>query len=441
MEAALRSCDAAALAKHVLEHLGGDTVAAAALLRAAAAEAEASAQARALSRKRGDVASATKCEGIAASELVKKETNAPEDLVVLQNQSLAVPRGRFDLVFAETGLSLHGKGKDRIVYGPIAWNNFGNLLKLPKPETYRKAGAPAKSYYVVLALNSGKSLSVGKQALQCIVLNADGVKPMVAGTWKASLQALRIRDGALAARISEAAADMVNDEAEHSTLAWILAAGIGTVVQEPEQQVCPLDSIRAYRGVDEGVLYPLRAGLCYLTRPSVFVPLGDIARITSGSGGGGSSLTDVVVERMSKGPPLTFSNVAKCDLCLLADFARFAAAERKANESRPGQPSSSKVDPVDDDDEEEDEDYADEEDSSEESAVVATHSATSCSASSSTRRTRQQSAASHAGVPVAKRTRKALAAAASAGEVLQEENEAPSDGELVVFSEDESVDD
>jgi len=356
--------DASRLAALVQARLGGDGRAAASLLEAAAREASAASDTRS---RPAAIAAAADAPALALG-------GSGSELLVLPSLSFVVPRGRFDLVLSTDGIALRGKG-GAVTHGPVAYGDIKHVLRLPKSSaSYRRAGTPAPTYLLILALQV--PLTVGKQALGCLVVNADGTKPFAAN--RLSEAAKEPNLSGAAGRIIVAATRSGEGEAEHEALGRLLVAGPDLAVQEPDPKVCPVDWVRAYRGVDDGALYPLAVGLCFLTRPALFIPTEDIAAITSGRDGdasvhAGASTTDLVVERRpGTGPSEVFSHIARADvLALTSGYLRAARAAHRRDgsgaEAPAGVAGGMEVEEQDDDDDEEkDEDYDDNEEEDEE---------------------------------------------------------------------------
>eukprot|EP00931_Biecheleriopsis_adriatica_P087563 TRINITY_DN62006_c0_g1_i1.p1 TRINITY_DN62006_c0_g1~~TRINITY_DN62006_c0_g1_i1.p1 ORF type:complete len:428 (+),score=114.83 TRINITY_DN62006_c0_g1_i1:24-1286(+) len=281
----------------------------------------------------GNAASALELLQLAA-EVISKELAAVEEplppitpgaaaegedsaIVSLPNLSLAVPRGRFDLSLTSAGVILRGKvGKAGLQQlGPVRWSNVTHTLKLPKQEGSRKAGAPARTYLLTLVL--AEPLTIGKQEYSCLVVNADGVKPMQ------SLPAVAASEkGELAARLAQARAALEKEEqlSEHIVLSHLFAASLGVPkALEPDAEFCSLEAVQAWKGVEEGTLYPLRAGLCFLTKPAIFLSAEDILSAEAGRGGGPRG-GELVVHRVSAKIPYVFSNLSRSDVPLLLAY-------------------------------------------------------------------------------------------------------------------------
>ncbi|CAE8638480.1 unnamed protein product, partial [Polarella glacialis] len=231
--AAVAAQDAAQLAKLVQERLAGDATSAAELLQAAAEVATAMAAGTAPPARQIPLA-------VAAADSGKEQDSA--ELMMLGGLSLTVPKGRFDLIFTSTGLTLRGLirggpgtgGRGAQALRPIPWSDVLHVFKLPKQDGGRKAGAPARTYMLVLALRH--PLVVGKQEHQCVVVNADGAKPFSALPPVAEAAECPLRY-----RLATALEGEEGAMAEHSVLARVFAAAVGFPIAVPEPEVCSLE--------------------------------------------------------------------------------------------------------------------------------------------------------------------------------------------------------
>ncbi|CAJ1383967.1 unnamed protein product [Effrenium voratum] len=243
-----------------------------------------------------------------------------EVLVKLPSISVSMPRGRYDLLLTEKGLVFQGKTP----LGLILWEDVVHLLKVPKQESNRKAGAPAKMYLLVLVLS--QPVVVGKQEHRCIVLNANGTKAALAPALEPGGSGSQRH--AKVAKVLEALS--AEGQAEHEVLSQVLEAGRGIEKVEPAPSVCALEGIQAWKGVEEGVLYPLSVGLCFLPKPAIFMPAKDILHAEAGSGHGPRG-GDLIIHRISNTTPHIFSNLAGADVTALLAYLSTLVAHHQSN--------------------------------------------------------------------------------------------------------------
>ena len=161
--------------------------------------------------------------------------------------SAGAPKGRFEISLTEEGLRAQGASKTF----QFQWTDVLHFLKLPKWEHSRKAGAAAKSYWLVLVLE--QAFSLGKQRHQCLVLSANGVK----APEKAPALADPDSDSARQKRCAQALQNMEPSTAEATVLSQLLAACLGRKALEPESSACSVEAVPAWADVDEGHIYPL----------------------------------------------------------------------------------------------------------------------------------------------------------------------------------------
>lgn len=227
------------------------------------------------------------------------------------------------MALGTAGLALRGKGQGTKCL-VVPWTDITHFVKLAKPDL----PARARAWNLVLSLRA--PLEVGKQSMRCVVLNASSAsRPSSNGSSKSVVckgEEADTEGGHRTARIESALAAAAPDEPEHKYLTRILAAATDLPVHESEEAVCPVEFVKAYRGVDDGQLYPLRAGLCFVTRPArtLFLPAQDIASIECSSRA--ASTADLVVS--CGGASEVFSNIANDDLLLLRGFMKVLADAR-----------------------------------------------------------------------------------------------------------------
>eukprot|EP00434_Breviolum_minutum_P018057 symbB.v1.2.015924.t1/scaffold1202.1/size131747/8 len=227
-------------------------------------------------------------------------------LVELHALSVATPRGRFDITLAERGVFVQGKplclGRTRDVL---------HVLLLPKQEPNRKPGTAAKMYWVVLVLEC--PISVGKQQHHCLVLNANGMK--------APVNAPRLGSNASPRGQRCAKAVVAGTTPEHEVLAKLFAACIGIEkAVEPDRAVCLLESVQAFSAREEGFIYPLSIGLCFVPKPAVFVPAEDMLQAEAGTGRGPRG-ADLLLHRVA-GAQVRFESIPGSDMSSLLSYIK-----------------------------------------------------------------------------------------------------------------------
>lgn len=249
---------------------------------------------------------------------------------VVPDLAFASPRGRFDVHFCPDGLKLHGKAGE---FGPISWADVLHVFKLPKAGK-RPAGQPPRAYHMNLALKI--PLTVGKQKHTCLVLSADGKKPASDGIFNAIESdafrswAARQQDTSISSSASGAAG-----EAEHVTLTRLFSLGLGMAIEEPDNTVFVAESVQAFHGFEDGALYFLRAGLCFLPKPWIFIPMKDISAIDVCPGRGSGQTLDVQVNCLSGAEsPVVFTSVPhEYDSAIFKFAQRVAGHGKRAGES------------------------------------------------------------------------------------------------------------
>jgi len=420
MEDAVRAKDANALAALVTQLLGGRNDLATQLLQAAA---QLSATGDSLPKPEFPVPE------LEAANAVPSQTGVDDaDFVVFNSLSVVVPRGRFDLTLAVSGIKLVGKSGP---LGPLRWADVSNVLKLPKSTYNRRAGMPPTAFYVVMVLR--KPLAVGKQQHGCIVINADGLKPL-------SMVHARGLPHGRGAKIAAVVSGCKDDEDEATTLPRLLSAAVGVGIDQHDPNICELEWVRAHRGVDEGTLYALPVGFIFLPKPAMFIPATELAGITVGRSGGihiGASSTDLVIERAGVAEPEVFSNINKEDVAALARYVNAVTSIRNRGvESASG---SQGRRCTDSDDEEADEDYEGVESGDDEGQEEDGQFSTACSSLSAAHKSysKRQASVTMTKGPVSKRTRSSVRSMQATDAKLEEPPHLPSDDESFHESEGE----
>jgi len=233
-----------------------------------------------------------------------------EVLVELQALSVATPRGRFDITLAERGVFVQGKP----LRCEIPWADVLHVLLLPKQEPNRKPGTAAKMYWVVLVLEC--PISVGKQQHHCLVLNANGMKAPVNAP---RLGSNASPQGQRCAKVMEAV--VAGTTPEHEVLAKLFAACIGIEkAVEPDRAVCLLESVQAFSAREEGFIYPLSIGLCFVPKPAVFVPAEDMLQAEAGTGRGPRG-ADLLLHRVAGGQ-VRFESIPGSDMSSLLSYIK-----------------------------------------------------------------------------------------------------------------------
>ncbi|CAE8597715.1 unnamed protein product, partial [Polarella glacialis] len=173
----------------------------------------------------------------------------------------------------------------------------------------------------------------------------------------------------------------------------------------PEPEVCSLEAVQAWRGVEEGMIYPLRGGLCFLPRPATFIPAEDILSAEAGKGGGPRG-GDLVVHRVDKALPDTFSNVSRADIPNLLAYLSKLVALRAPGDGEADDDEDADDPDFEDEDDEDDENDEDAEDDEDDEVQAGTSSRGRVTRSKVTRSGGKASAATASDAPAPKRSRR-----------------------------------
>lgn len=230
------------------------------------------------------------------------------------------PKGRFEITVTEEGLRAQGASKTF----QFQWTDVLHFLKLPKWEHSRKAGAAAKCYWLVLVLE--QAFSLGKQQHQCLVLNANGVK--------APEKRPVLAEGRDTARQQRCAQALENEPstAEATILSRLLAACLGRKALEPESSACSVEAVPAWADLDEGHIYPLSVGLCFLPKPAIFVPGEDMLQAEAGPRRGPRG-GDLILHRVQS-KQVKFQQISAGDMNALLSYISALASQYHPSEAR-----------------------------------------------------------------------------------------------------------
>jgi structure-specific recognition protein 1 len=176
----------------------------------------------------------------------------------LEDISHVTPRGNFNLDFHTDYLLLVAKDKTIT----IPYNTITVGFNLPKVGSTSKV--PDKT--VVFILN--KAITVGKQEHTILVMQPKNVKASVKPE-------IKVEDGS-------------DVSTQLGALKWLFDAGCNIKLCEPDRgafySTNSLSYLKCYNGVKDGVLYPLKEGMLFLS-PPVFVAKSEIVSIASNRSG------------------------------------------------------------------------------------------------------------------------------------------------------------
>ena len=213
----------------------------------------------------------------APAPAVKAERASPA-WCTLAAQSFVVPRGSFDVALLSDGsVALESKAQTLLV--PAGGISCALELPLPNQDGVR----------VLLALR--EPLAVGKQSLSALLL-----------TPKPSPKSKQL--SCVVAGVAGGAGDVLSDE---PVAVWerVLAmlpkpVRLGKPAPEVFKSSKGKHGLPCYHGVEDGFLFPLKEGMVFIHRPTLFLPTAQIARIDLSRGasgfGHGARNFDFVIE-------------------------------------------------------------------------------------------------------------------------------------------------
>lgn len=287
----------------ILEQLkGGDGASLAQLLIAAAPEEAALRSALgALKACAKDVQAALQERCTSAKR--QKVEGDDEVLYRLENVQCHSPRGRFTLEFSAAGLSLRAKSAANDQFVPL--ERVSRVLRVRKPEAYAKKDA---SWYFVLQLKDGVSTPKGKPLRALLLQSEEGGAPLDLGP---SLQ------GAPPSVLQS-----ILEELLHSATFGSASADVF------ESSLSKKPFVGCYKGVQEGHLWPLAAGVLFL-KPPTFVPEEDVSGLTCGRGGasGATRYVDLSLA-LESGETVEFTNIERDELPGLQAYIQWLTRSR-----------------------------------------------------------------------------------------------------------------
>ncbi|CAN0374811.1 unnamed protein product, partial [Ectocarpus sp. 12 AP-2014] len=201
-------------------------------------------------------------------------------LLNLENVQLLQPRGRFDLIFRESCVTIAGKAGDAIV----AWDNVRHIIRLPRPEGFNWGKVldpddPAGSDLIALPLK--KPVPFRKSKTSLVLLQPDP---------KAKHSEVSISVDGVSHQVSGSQGTLVMSALKLLSRVRQVAPDRGLFASRDGKSF-----VKCYHGVNEGSLFPLKQGLLFM-KPALFLPRTDIQEVVCGRGGSATTrYVDLVV--------------------------------------------------------------------------------------------------------------------------------------------------
>eukprot|EP00903_Cladosiphon_okamuranus_P018589 g17112.t1 len=189
-------------------------------------------------------------------------------LLTLASVQLLQPRGRFDLLFREDGVTVTGKAGTVVV----SWGNVRHIIRLPRPEGFNWGKAlnpedPAGSDLLAMPLKDPVPFRKTKTSL--VLLQPDP---------KAKHSEASIVLAGVSHQVSGSQGTLVMS-------ALKLLSGVRQV--SPDRGLFASRDgksfVKCYHGVNEGSLFPLKQGLLFM-KPALFLPRTHIEEVVCGRG-------------------------------------------------------------------------------------------------------------------------------------------------------------
>jgi hypothetical protein len=181
--------------------------------------------------------------------------------LVVNEAQLLEPRGRFTASLSSVGLLLEGKQQNMFV----PWSSVSHCACVPSNATTKKEGED------LLALYLSEPIKNGNKDIRSLLWNlskSTGTKP-------------------LSAVYSSSSFEGTESHVVTSLVEQLVSKKIVLPQRELFQSILMQNKpyLRCYKGIQEGVLYPLKNGLLFV-KPMLFIPAEEVASLTAGRGGG-----------------------------------------------------------------------------------------------------------------------------------------------------------
>jgi hypothetical protein len=214
----------------------------------------------------------TELIGMESQRQVFDMTTEEEVILKVPEAQFIEPRGKFEASLSESGLFLNGNSGSCVV----KWPQIDRIILLPNPTPSKKDGEK----FLFFLLSTPVAFKTKKQSILCWSLTNGGP----------SLQS-HYGPVHFTGKESEVVSGLT--EALHSRP---LCTPKRTLFQTSTGQ----SFLRCYKGVQEGVLFPLEQGILFF-KPSIFIRSDQVASIEAGRGG--SALTRYIDLKVRLPPP------------------------------------------------------------------------------------------------------------------------------------------
>lgn len=221
--------------------------------------------------------------------------------------SFLEPRGRFKVLVSAGGITLDGKTACF-----VSWQNIAYAMLLPAHQTTKKEGEDL----IAFTVQEPVEISNGKQQKNFL--------------WKLAKDPKKLEDASKTGPPGLETHDLVGTES--AVITALFSKCWNKVLDAPKPGVFqtlagkPKPFLQCYKGIQEGVLYPLATGILFV-KPMVFLSAAHIDSIVAGRGGSAQTrYIDLVIHDVNGGTH-EFTNIDREELQSLQSYVQLILKE------------------------------------------------------------------------------------------------------------------
>lgn len=193
-----------------------------------------------------------------------KVGSGSEAYIVIPDAQWIEPRGRFTASISGEGILLEGKAVNCF----IRWHNISHIACVPSNASMKKEGEELMAFLL----------------LEPVKCNNKDMKMFLWNLSKSVVKEISATNPSSSSPISGS---------EHVVISSLVSTIRKLTIVTPNKDLFQSATkqrpyLKCYKGIQEGALYPLKNGLIFM-KPLLFIPTEDIASITAGRGGSGST--------------------------------------------------------------------------------------------------------------------------------------------------------
>lgn len=246
-----------------------------------------------------------------SSSSIDSKVKCESSFLTIEDTQFIEPRGRFRAQVSSQGISIDGKQLSCF----LAWSNIRHIMCIGNHTTTKKEGEDIlaiqlenpiknnnkdmKGFLWVLNKSEAKQLHIA--ALNITGTESHVITSLIDNLWKSNEK--------------RSSSSIVRPRSD------LFQSVLGSSSSSSSSSPKPL-FLRCYRGIQEGVLYPLSNGLLFI-KPMFFIDSDDIASLSAGRGGssGNTRFVDLVIET-SDGKKIEFTNIEREELAGLQYYVK-----------------------------------------------------------------------------------------------------------------------